>query len=480
MSDLQSTFQRTRHLRQVERRLLMALSAQRGALTPTERNLVGYAFAFARLERMPGDHGDVDLFELVAPFRHWWMEQLDLFVHERRVDWSGLRNLLPLLATRLDEARRHLVEHESSQISSEQLDDELCVRRLVMVLGGGGGAGYSHLGAFSVVSELGYTPSLLVGSSMGAMLGVFRAVEREYDPLTTAMALPRPTEVARVFSPYRGFSRFGFPGTVELKARTVGTQIFREMLGRPVPRLSDLAIPLRTLATGLRTGIGLAIGEIEAEIAKASRSFSPLALRRRVALFTRVVRSMVSKPRFLEEIVFGSGELRDVSAIDAMGFSCAVPGVIHYDLYSERDETIDVLQRVFAEHRLFRLTDGGVVNNVASRVAWETVARGEIGTRNTFILAFDAFAPQLNMNAPFLPVQQIVRRAVLANREYSDYHISYKRPPSPIQVLQSFDGLQDVIARTREELEPHRAFLRLALAPLPRWPRPLDDWRQGT
>jgi predicted acylesterase/phospholipase RssA len=480
MDNASSLLSRIASLRDMERRLVRAAVEDRQALGAREMELCRWALAFARLDRLRVGPRDIDLFEQVAPFRHWLIEQLGWYVdpdRDRRIDWKGLRQFLPTLRTRLDLAHTHVLAQTADTVPPRRLEEEVRFRRLALVLGGGGGSGYCHLGTFAVLSELGIVPRLIVGSSMGAMTGLFRAVNETYDPAAVTLNLPRPSDLPTVFSPYRGFSRFGFPGSLELKARAVGRRIFSDALDIDIPPINELPIAFRAIGTGLRTGIGLALSEVEEQIAAAQSRFTPFALRKRAVLLAHVVRTMVDNPRFLHKVVFGSDEgLQDFNAVDAVGFSCAVPGIIHYDIHGRSDPSVDALVRLFAEHRLFRLTDGGVVSNVASRTAFECVQRGEIRSRNVFVLSLDAFAPLLNWNAPFIPVQQFVRASVLAERPYSDWHITYRQPPSPTAVLQSTRSIEAVIARTRRELEPHREFLSLSMRPLPPWERLRSDF----
>lgn len=469
--DLRSQFTQIQPFRQLERRFVR--EGTEGALPPGHMEVLRYALGVARLSYIRQGDQDFDVFESVAPFRHWLVEQLSFFADpdgDRPIDWRGIERLVPEAVRRVGTVRASLLSHHANDFSPDRLEHEITRKSLVLVLGGGGGSGYSHLGAFAVIAELGLTPELIVGSSMGAMLGLFRAQEKTYDPMATALALPRPTEFGSVFSPYRGYSRFGFPGTIELKGRSIGREIFENMVGRGIPSIPELAIPYRAIGTGLRTGIGLALSDVERGIARASGKRSAIVASRRIQLFVGVVRQMLENPRFLKEVVFGSDPgLENFSAIDAMGFSCAVPGVIHYDLFGENDPSALQLAEVMARHHLFRITDGGVVSNVACRAAWNCVQRGEIGSRNAFILAFDAFAPVVNLNAPFYPIQQLVRRSVLLNKPYSDHLISYKQPPSPVKLLASFDALQQVIGRTRAQLKPERAFIEAMMRPVPRW-----------
>lgn len=473
---------RVEELKHLEQRIFRELADAPHLLNARQTELLRYAFGFARLSVVSTDHGDIDLFDYVAPFRHWFNDQLNYLTHARRrvsilrptpeeeVDWKGVAQLADTLFERLDSTRTHLLQALSHAISDDRLEEEICQKRLVLVLGGGGGAGYPHLGVFSVVAELGLTPSLIVGSSMGALLGLFRSISLEYDPGAIALGLPRPSEFRRVFSPYRGFSRFGFPGAMELRIRPVAKEIFSTILGQSVPPINETPIPLRPVVTGLRTGMGFALTEVEREISRSERVASPLRVPRRLGLFFRTMQTLLQNPRFLDEVVFGSDEgLQDVDIVDAVGFSCAVPGIIHYDIFRKDAEIASRLRTIFQDRGFFRITDGGVVANVPSRIAWDCVQRGEIKHRNAFIMSFDAMAPLLNTNAPFYPIERLIAATTVQHIPYSDLHMAYRSPPSPMKLLQSYDSLQTVMARTREELAPARNYIQLMMRPIPRW-----------
>ncbi|MFT6398399.1 MAG: putative acylesterase/phospholipase RssA [Bradymonadia bacterium] len=470
--DRRAHFTQLQPLRLLERRLVRE-TLKKSTLSAGKLEVLRYALSVARLGDLRTVNGDVDLFDEVAPFRHWLLDQLVYFVDPdglRPIDWAGVDRLIPAIVTKLRDARTHLLEHHVNQFSVDRFEREVIRKELVLVLGGGGGSGYSHLGAFAVIAELGLTPSMVVGSSMGAMLGLFRCQEKSYDPMATALALPRPTEFGRVFAPYRGFSKYGFPGSIELKARAIGAHIFHNLIGREIPTIDELAIPYRPVITGLRSGIGLALSDVEQRIARTAGRKNPVAVQSRIKLFRGVVRTMLANPRFLVEVVGGRGDLAKFNSIDAMGFSCAVPGIIHYDLFGdESDPSVRQMHDVFGDMGLFRVTDGGVVSNVPCRVAYDCVRDGELGSRNAFVLAFDAFAPVLNRNALFLPVQQWVRRTVQLDKPYSDHLITYKQPPSPVKLLASFETLQSVIAKVRSQMKPERPFIDAMMRPLPRW-----------
>ena len=473
---------RVEQLNHLERRLMSDLALRPKLLSPWQTDILRYAFSFARLGLLRVENGDIDLFEYVAPFRHWLVDQLDYLANaQRRVsllnpviregnDWHGIANLIETIHQRIEEALRHLLSHHSTEFSEDRLEEEISNRKLVLVLGGGGGSGYPHLGTFAVISELGLTPSMIVGSSMGALLGLFRSIQLDFDPGATVMGLPRPSEFRRVFSPYRGISRFGLPGAFELRMRPVATEIFNTLLGRSIPRLDETPIALRPVVTGLRSGIGLALSEVEREISRSERALSPLRVSRRVRLVFETLRLMLQNPRFLGEVVFGSDEgLVDADIVDAVGFSCAVPGFIHYDIFRKEAETAHKLRQIFQDRGFFRLTDGGVIANVPARIAWDCVQRGEIRSRNSFIISFDAFAPQVNLNAPFIPFQHLISANNSEHIKYSDHHVEYKSPPSPVRLLQGFDALRQVTAQTRQQLQPDKPFIELMMRRVPRW-----------
>ncbi len=382
-------------------------------------------------------------------------------------DISGLRQLTGPLATRVDATRRMVLAHHKNDFDAQVLDDELRKKTPVLVLGGGGGSGLSHLGTFSLLDELDVVPELIVGSSMGSIMGLMRAVERDYDPISMAMAFPKTVDYNALFRPYSGFSRFGFPGAFHLNIMRLARQIFEELLGKSMPRFDELPIKLEVVVTGVRKGYRVNDEEYEQA---ADDSLSPLALRSKLKLFFGAVRQLSKNPRLLTQVVFGGEEgTEHFPVIEAAGFSCSVPGLLHFDIFHDDPETIDPLEAIFDRHQLLRLCDGGVVNNVPSKVAWESVQRGSIGTRNAHIMSFDAFAPlSKGRNLIWIPIQQIARPAVVANRPYSSYHKTFKNPPSPLQIfVNSYSKLKAIIEESRREVEEDAEYLKAALKKLP-------------
>lgn len=477
MSRFGRHFVRIRELKDFERRLLRLLVDEPGALHPRDQALYRYALALAQVNLFETPEGnEVSLSDEVDGLRRWMIESIVPLVDEdRNADIESLRDLAPVLALRTDRTRTAILENHVNDFGPEHLDDELRHKKLVLVLGGGGGSGLVHLGTFAMLKELGVTPELIVGSSMGSILGLLRALDRSYDPVQTALALPKSMSYEAVFRPFSGYSRFGFPGAFHMNLLRVARQIFQELLGNPVIRFEELPIPLQVVTCGIRRGYEIDESEYAEAAPSDAGNLSPLDITRKLKLFFKAVRQLSKNPRFLTQVVFGKEEdTVNFPVIEAVGFSCAVPGLLHYDIYHDDPETIDPLTKVFDRHQLLRLCDGGVINNVPSKVAWDSVQGGHIDSRNSYIVASDPFAPVTRgRNLIWIPIQQIARPAVVANRPYSDFHKTFRSPPNPLQVIvNSYSKLKTIIQAAKDEWADDVEQLALALEPLP----PYGTW----
>lgn len=58
------------------------------------------------------------------------------------------------------------------------------MKKLALVLGGGASKGYAHIGVLQVLEQNGIKPDLIVGTSMGAVVGGFYACGKDTDSLT--------------------------------------------------------------------------------------------------------------------------------------------------------------------------------------------------------------------------------------------------------------------------------------------------------
>ncbi|MFN4182926.1 MAG: patatin-like phospholipase family protein, partial [bacterium] len=117
--------------------------------------------------------------------------------------------------------------------------------KFTLVLGGGGAKGYAHLGVLQALEEMGKKPSLIVGTSMGALMGFLYCTG---NPLSTIISeVEKITRLAffrlAVFSPWSGMWLFSLKG-LEKKLRSATGD----------PLLEELPIPLCTIAVEAHTG----------------------------------------------------------------------------------------------------------------------------------------------------------------------------------------------------------------------------------
>lgn len=466
-------FARVSDLITVERRLIRAFNKNPTLLPKPYRALYRYAVNLAKIGwlRCP-DGTDVSLADDLMAYRQWLRNHLmEIAPEGSQPSATDLIKLAPLVAVRIDTMRAALVVRYVNRFNAECLDREIRFKKMALVLGGGGGSGMAHLGMFSLLDEMGVIPDLIVGSSMGSLVGLLRALRRDYDGVATLLALPRKLDLGDIFKPFAGKTRFGFPGAFDMHLVPMASKTIRSILSQRIPTFDELPIRLEVVATGVRTGIDMDAARLEKELKRAgSAGFMPWDLRSKVRLFFKVVRQLASNPKFLTQVVFndlpGTEKMR---VIDAVGFSCSVPGLLHFDLFDEDPTTVKSFERVFEEQGLFRLTDGGIINNVPSRVAWESVQKGKLGSRNALIFALDPFAPVPNSNAMFIPVQRLARPGVLANRPYSDFTHTLRHVPSPINFAPGFRHLQRLVKHVRKDLAEDALFIKRMLTPIPRY-----------
>jgi NTE family protein len=121
---------------------------------------------------------------------------------------------------------------------------------VAFVLGGGGVLGAHEVGMLQALAEAGIRPDLILGTSVGAVNGVFVAADP--DP---AAALPRLTAIWRdgAAGEVFGGSLFGRVRTLARSGTHLhGNEPLRRLLDElPVARIEDLAVPFQCVAASI-------------------------------------------------------------------------------------------------------------------------------------------------------------------------------------------------------------------------------------
>ena len=218
---------------------------------------------------------------------------------------------------------------------------------------------------------------------MGAIMGLFRARKDSFDPGEMVSVL-RSISYRKVFRLLSTENRYGLPAPLRLYLRAAIGRHFLNGNGSPL-RLSELRIPLIVTVTGIRRGCCPHPPEFYESLIylRDLRLFSPKAFRQRLMAAFSAITEIAQLPN-LEHLHLGADpETLEFDALDAVGFSCALPGVIHYDVLRDDPRMRQLLDALMAKHDVFRLVDGGITDNVPARAAWRAVNLGEsaVGTR---------------------------------------------------------------------------------------------------
>jgi predicted acylesterase/phospholipase RssA len=444
-------------LQEVEALVIRTSMADPSSIDSQTLSWLRYIISFARLGIVRNAKGvDIDLRESLSRHR-WWIYHRINPLFEQRHPSTGLLNILSELVTQTQILREQILEH--TDLDLESLQAEVCQRQLVVVSGGGGGGGYGYAGVMQALHRCGLQPQLLSGTSIGALVSMFRARTEVFDQLPMVEAVRR-LRWKTVFRMLDVSNRYGVPATLRLYLRDALGSMFVTKDNRSVT-FNDCEIPLLIVTTGLTVDAfkhDLSYYEHLMDDAVQTRRFRPSRIAR-VIKFTGILYEFFSNPEALREVVFGADEItKNADVLDAAGFSAAVPGLIHYDVLRDDPRMKHLLDKLYAEHGITRLTEGGLVNNIPVKPAFSEVINGRITRRNPFVLALDCFSPQ--MTSPWYPIQQLVVANVRQNLRYADYYFTLSKRLNAINVVPRIEQASWAIEQTSKEIQSHMPFIR--------------------
>ncbi len=470
-------------LKRMETALVRAELANPGLAPRRELERVRYLLGFARLDVFqpgaaligaPNDREDVSLGEELAGFRGLVLDRLEGPLRIEKDPAQRLRLSIEALSELTEPLERErevvLARREGSRFSREELDAEAGRKVLVSVAGGGGGAGHVYIGAYQRMEEAGIVPDYLIGSSIGAVLGIFRASAmpgRWDDWIAIAKGLDRRT----LFSPITMNRRFGFPGALSLH---IDQAIGDDFLGaddQPL-RIRDLPIPFEAVVAGVRRGSTERQPARFRRAPRISARSSPRRLSPSVGARLLRVGSFFN-PRVTRPIVLGADELTaEFDAIHAAGFSAAIPGVLHYDIRDPDSHMVPLLEELFEREEVSALVDGGVAANVPAEIAWRRIQAGKLGTRNAFLLAFDCFHPRRDPGHIWLqPITRAVQLQMVSNVRFADWLHRFERTLSPVNLVPPPEQFDAAVGWGRNSVEALLPMLSRLLEPVS-WDEP--------
>lgn len=441
----------------LEAEVVRANRAQPNIASESAIEALRYVISFARLTEVTNPDGSkVNL--VGALHRHSMLIRDRLQGEQKHADFlARVIAILPELIIMTRATRASLLENMG--VDRASLEAEVTERKLVLALGGGGGAGYAYSGIFDLLQTHNVKPDLIVGTSIGSLLGAFRARDELFD-ISGTVDMANSLEWRSVFRVFDMRNKYGLPAALRLYLREVMDSQFMTEEGRPM-RFTDMKIPLHVVVAGIKVDrLKHDLYYYEHLLDNGGGQLGRIG-KRGILRVISSIREFLANPDALEEIVMGRDpDTLGFDVLDAVGFSSAVPGVIHYDILRDDPRTTRLLDDLYATRGITRMTEGGMISNVPARIAWESLASGRLGTRSGLVMAVDCFAPSVKTPL-FYPLQKAVNVAnVLADKEYAGLYLQTTRSISPINFVPKVTDLFKAMEYGRALLQPEVGFVR--------------------
>jgi predicted acylesterase/phospholipase RssA len=438
-------------LQRMENRLIRHQLAEPDELSAEQLRKLRYILNFARLADFepgaagPGGsrgRGDVSVGAEIAPWRSRVADTLYGPLREELDPVTALqtaRDALASLAADQDDQRQVLIERHGNDFCAAELDAEVGYKKLVTVLGGGGGAGFVYIGGMQRLLDAGQLPDYMMGASIGSILGSL--VSREVPvPIDEYIAWAKTVSYRAILGPERLRRRHGLAGMFALRFDQFAHAMLSREDGERM-RMSDLAIPFDIVVAGVRRQPYTALPSrfrrpALAALQMRSVPFRPIGIGPVVGNRMWQVAAFIDLRVVKPIIIGGDDPARDFDVVDAASFSAAIPGVLHYETSDPR--MIPILDDLFEEKDIAALVDGGTASNVPIELAWKRIRDGRLGTRNACYLAFDCFHPQWDpRNLWLVPITQAIQLQMVRNLPYADHVVRFEPTLSPVNLAPS-------------------------------------------
>lgn len=463
-------------LSSIECAVVRALSEHPDWLSHTDTSTLRWALSLARLTKVMMKKGQPELDVNLEPAQDRYRAELYALLSPILTPSIGpkkekLRECVRLIETMAKQQRTDLLSLFGKSLSEDALDEATRRRPLTLTLSGGGGTSFVFLGALRALDESGLVPCVITGSSMGAILGAYRARTKSFS-LDGLDSLVERTSWGKIAQPYAGPSRFGIPGTFRLYLRDVVGQEFAR--DGQFLRLKDLPINLRICVAGLSSA-----GPVQEEELQAyahlldKKKVDAGKSKNRDKSIISIIMDFAQKP--LKRIYLGGDSLtKEFDVLDAMGFSAAIPGIFHYDILRNDPRMVALVTNLFEREGIFRLIDGGFVDNLPVQEAINAVDQGECDGYDPFALALDGFSPGINRHILFYPVMRFAQENSREGHEAAHLSIVFKDVLSPINLVPTKETMHYALQNGYEHMAPHIPFIRKMVGPIPdpNWLKP--------
>lgn len=444
-----------------------------------------YAIRLAATKRIKTRAGViVDISGCLRPYRAWLNDKMQLlseagwsFTNEQAKSGTGCRywhgcwhrqdlcEFYPILASKLRETLK-LLSLAHPQIDAFSLEDALAHKQLGLALGGGGGTGFAHQSLFQCLETAGIRPAIMTGTSIGALMGLIRAIQDHYDAASTILRLPSWWKLTRLISPCFSTTH-GLPGLWRIDFHKLVKDVVREFGMSEVPRFSELRIPFACVTSGITRDPDI-ISQFELPSHGVASSVFGWTKRASKSAWNQAdqIAHMLTSNDVVKEVTLGFDALtRELDAADGTAFSALVPGVLNYEVPRYHYNSREILDALFEREGLYRCADGGLTSNVPVRTLQREIDNLRVGHTNVYVIGVDVFAPQLN-DGVFYPLEQIANNNAEVDALEADAFLRLKHLLSPMNLsptLSQFKWLNDHFA---EEFSTELKVIQYVLKPL--------------
>jgi len=457
-------------VQELELEVVRMLSEDGSFMSPDDAASLRWALSLARISKIRVDkdrpNRDVTIGHASDRYR---AELFGLLTSAQNpfglLDKEKLKSVVNSIGLLAKHERGELLSLFSQTLPKSALDEATRRRPLVLTLSGGGGTSYVFVGAFQAMEESGLVPSVITGSSMGAILGAYRARTKNFS-FEGLDALVEKTSWGKIAQPYNGPSRFGIPATFRLYLRDIVGHEFEK--DGEFLRLDDLAIPLRVCVAGLSSTSAPRAEELEkyAHLLDPGKSSEQKNQEKKNKSIISAIIEFAQKP--LKAVYLGGDELtKDFDVLDAIGFSAAIPGVFHYDILRNDPRMVSLVTHLLEREGIVRIIDGGFVDNLPAREGIRAIKDGCADGYDPFVMSLDGFAPGLNRHIFFYPLMRFAVENSRDGHNVSHLSIIFKNVLSPIHLVPNRETLHYAIKHGYSEFAPHLPFIRKMVGPIP-------------
>lgn len=424
--------------------------------------ILRWALSFARISKIKT--GQASVVTIDSSLLNFRKDLLALLTDEfDNFNLSKTKQNLNLIKNLLKEEYESILSLFSSNIQQQDLDKAIQKRPFGLTLSGGGGTSYVFLGALEVLEEAKIKPQVITGTSMGAIIGAYRAQTHKYtmDKFAELISSTSWEKIARAYS---GTSKYGIPATFRLYIReTLGSEF---SVNGTYLKIKDLAIPFRVCVAGISIGSSYPQKDLDmyAHLLDSTQG-DPQKITDKSSSVISQILSFTQKP--LKALYLGSCPLtKEFDVMDAVGFSSAIPGIFHYDIFRDDKTMAKIINELFEREKIFRLIDGGFVDNLPVVAAKKAVEDGECDGFDPFLLALDSFSPSINKSLLFYPMMKFASENSKEGHALSSLSIKFKNVLSPINFIPTKESFNLAVKYGKTEMLTYLPYLQEILKPL--------------